>query len=83
MTAHLGCEKQAPDSHHMGSSRNGTSGKRLTGETRWQGFGDKILSLCGRGMTTREIQGHLKEMPGLERRKLRVHHQKACVSKLS
>ena len=32
------------------------------GETRWHGFDDKILSLYARGMTTREIQGHLEEM---------------------
>jgi putative transposase len=32
------------------------------GQTRWHGFDDKILSLYARGMTTREIQGHLEEM---------------------
>jgi len=32
------------------------------GETRWHGFDDKILSLYARGMTTREIQGHLEEI---------------------
>jgi putative transposase len=31
-------------------------------QTRWTGFDDKILSLYARGMTTREIQGHLEEM---------------------
>gem|GEM_PF-6320977 len=29
--------------------------------TRWTGFDDKILSLYARGMTVREIQGHLEE----------------------
>lgn len=28
-------------------------------QTRWTGFDDKILSLYARGMTVREIQGHL------------------------
>ena len=32
------------------------------GTTRFAGFDDKILSLYARGMTTREIQGHLEEM---------------------
>ena len=36
------------------------------GETRWDGFDDKILSLYARGMTTRDIQGHLREMYGVE-----------------
>lgn len=35
-------------------------------QTRWTGFDDKILSLYGRGMTVREIQGHLEEMYGTE-----------------
>jgi putative transposase len=28
--------------------------------------GDKIISMYARGMTTREIQGHLEEMYGIE-----------------
>lgn len=36
------------------------------GATRWQGFDEKILSLYARGMTTREIQGHLEEMYQVE-----------------
>src|ERR1035437_2405988 len=35
-------------------------------ETRWHGFDDKILSLYARGMTTREIQGHLEEIYQVE-----------------
>ena len=35
-------------------------------QTRWTGFDDKILSLYARGMTVREIQGHLQEMCGTE-----------------
>jgi putative transposase len=36
------------------------------GETRFAGFDDKILSMYARGMTTREIQGHLEEMYQVE-----------------
>lgn len=35
-------------------------------QTRWTGFDDKILSLYARGMTVREIRGHLEEMYGTE-----------------
>lgn len=35
------------------------------GETRFAGFDDKILSMYARGMTTREIQGHLEEIYGV------------------
>ncbi|MGH8398203.1 MAG: IS256 family transposase [Gammaproteobacteria bacterium] len=35
-------------------------------QTRWTGFDDNILSLYARGMTVREIQGHLEEMYGTE-----------------
>ncbi|MDD5057198.1 MAG: IS256 family transposase [Sideroxydans sp.] len=35
-------------------------------QTHWHGFDDKILSLYARGMTVREIQGHLEEMYGTE-----------------
>jgi len=35
-------------------------------QTRFEGFDEKILSLYARGMTTREIQGHLQEMYGVE-----------------
>jgi putative transposase len=36
------------------------------GQTRFIGFDDKIISLYARGMTTREIQGHLEEIYGVE-----------------
>jgi putative transposase len=36
------------------------------GQTRFDGFDDKILSLYARGMTTREIQGHLEEIYQVE-----------------
>jgi putative transposase len=35
-------------------------------QTRFDGFDDKILSMYSRGMTTRDIQGHLQEMYGVE-----------------
>ena len=35
-------------------------------QTRWHGFDDRILSLYARGMSTREIQGHLEEMYQVE-----------------
>jgi putative transposase len=36
------------------------------GQTRFAEFDDKIISLYSRGMTTREIQGHLEEIYGVE-----------------
>jgi len=36
------------------------------GQTRFDGFDGKILSLYARGMTVREIQGHLAELYGTE-----------------
>jgi len=36
------------------------------GVTRLDGFDDKIISLYARGLTVREIQGHLKELYGTE-----------------
>lgn len=36
------------------------------GVTRFTGFDDKIISMYARGMTTRDIQGHLQELYGIE-----------------
>lgn len=36
------------------------------GETRFTGFDDKIISMYARGMTTRDIQGHLQDLYGVE-----------------
>ena len=36
------------------------------GQTRFTGFDDKIVSMYARGMSTREIQGHLQEIYGIE-----------------
>lgn len=48
--------------------RAGTFEPRLIakGQTRFDGFDDKIISLYARGMTVREIQGHLAELYGME-----------------
>ncbi len=36
------------------------------GQRRFSGFDDKILSMYARGMTTRDIQGHLEEIYGVD-----------------
>src|ERR1700690_686374 len=36
------------------------------GQTRFTGFDDKIISMYARGMSTREIQGHLEEIYQVE-----------------
>jgi hypothetical protein len=35
-------------------------------QTRWVGFDDKVIALYARGLTVREIQGHLGEIYGTE-----------------
>jgi len=47
----------------VGSFEPQLIGKR---QTRFDGFDDKILSLYARGMTVREIQGHLAALYGVE-----------------
>ena len=48
--------------------RNGTFEPKIVAkhQTRFTGFDDKIISMYARGMTTREIEGHLKEIYGVE-----------------
>src|SRR5579871_598463 len=48
--------------------RNGSFQSKIVAkhQTRWTGFDDKILSMYARGMTTREIQGHLQEIYGVD-----------------
>lgn len=48
--------------------RAGTFEPRLVpkGVTRLDGFDEKVISLYARGLTVREIQGHLKELYGTE-----------------
>jgi len=36
------------------------------GQTRFDGLDEKVISLYARGMTQREIQGHLEEIYGVE-----------------
>jgi len=76
LTEHLGYEKGDPAGRGSGNSRNGSSPRDrggsfepqliAKGQTRFDGFDDKILSLYARGMTVREIQGHLLELYGTE-----------------
>lgn len=48
--------------------RNGTFEPEIVAkrQTRFTGFDDKILSMYARGMSVREIQGHLEEIYGVE-----------------
>ncbi len=48
--------------------RNGTFEPQMVKkhQTRFDGFDEKILSMYARGMTTRDIQGHLEEIYGVE-----------------
>jgi putative transposase len=48
--------------------RSGTFEPKMVakGQTRFTGFDDKIISMYARGMSTRQIQGHLEEMYGVE-----------------
>jgi putative transposase len=48
--------------------RQGTFEPKIVakGQTRFTGFDDKILSMYARGMSTRDIQGHLQEIYGIE-----------------
>jgi putative transposase len=48
--------------------RNGTFEPKIVpkGVRRLEGFDERIISLYARGMSVREIQGHLREMYGIE-----------------
>jgi putative transposase len=48
--------------------RNGSFEPKMVakGQTRFTGFDDKIVSMYARGMTSRDIQGHLEEIYGVE-----------------
>src|SRR5216110_303116 len=48
--------------------RNGSYEPKIIGksQTRFTGFDDKIISMYARGMSSREIQGHLEEIYGIE-----------------
>ena len=47
--------------------RNGSFEPRLVrkGQSRLSGFDEKVISLYARGMTRREIMGHLRELYGV------------------
>ncbi len=48
--------------------RNGEFEPQLIGkhQTRFDGFDDKIISMYARGMSARDIQGHIQELYGVE-----------------
>ena len=48
--------------------RNGTFEPQIVrkGQTRLEGFNERIIALYARGMTTRDIRAHLREMYGVE-----------------
>ena len=48
--------------------RRGTFEPRIVGkrQTRWVGFDEKVIALYARGLTVREIQGHLEEIYGTQ-----------------
>jgi putative transposase len=54
----------------LNAPRDRTSGSEpqlvKKGQTRFDGLDEKIISLYARGMTQREIQGHLEEIYGVE-----------------
>jgi putative transposase len=56
--------------------RQGRFDPQLIGkyQRRFPGFDEKILSMYARGMSTRDIQGHLLEIYGLEHFPLNMHH---------
>ena len=60
--------KRGQTSIDVPRDRNGTFEPVLIkkNQTRFDGFDEKIISLYARGMTTREIQGHLQEIYGTE-----------------
>ena len=48
--------------------RNGTFEPKIVGkrQSRWVGFDEKVIALYARGLTVREIQGHLAEIYGTD-----------------
>jgi len=59
---------QGPVTIRSPRDRNGTFEPQIVKkrQTRWVGFDEKLISLYARGMTVREIQGHLAEIYGTE-----------------
>ena len=63
-----GPDGDGQDRHPIPRDREGTFDPKLIQryQRRFPGFDDKIVSMYARGMTVREIQGHLLEIYGLE-----------------
>jgi putative transposase len=59
---------QGPITIRSPRDRNGTFEPEMVKkrQTRWVGFDEKVISLYARGLTVREIQGHLAEIYGTE-----------------
>jgi putative transposase len=59
---------QGPLTIRSPRDRNGTFEPQIVRkrQTRWVGFDEKVISLYARGLTVREIQGHLAEIYGTE-----------------
>ncbi|WP_413829707.1 transposase [Tateyamaria sp.] len=66
MTSYLSYEggKDAPPDQT--NRRNGSSPKRLNGQTRIDGMDDKIIGLYATGLTVRDIRAHLEDVYGLQ-----------------
>src|SRR5665213_2798083 len=66
MSHHLGYAKH--QGAGSGNDRNGSFEPKIVAkhQRRFTGFDDKILSMYARGMSTREIQGHLAEIYQVE-----------------
>ena len=60
--------EQGPIEIVMPRDRDGSFDPKIIrkGQGKFDGFDDKIISLYSRGMTIREIQGHLKDLYGTE-----------------
>jgi transposase-like protein len=60
--------EEGPLSIEVPRDREGTFEPQLVkkGERRIEGFDEKVISMYARGMTVREIQGHLRELYGIE-----------------
>src|SRR5919199_4540407 len=68
LTAHLGYAPHVRHGTEEQNDRNGSFAPQLVPkrQRRLEGFDDKVLSLYARGLSTRDIQGHLEELYGTE-----------------
>src|SRR5881409_1910303 len=60
--------EQGPVRVRSPRDRNGTFEPKIVAkrQTRWVGFDEKVIALYARGLTVREIQGHLSEIYGTD-----------------